>query len=307
MAGMFLGSSPFATQVRADVSSLRIVLLTLFFGSVGMVADPRWIFQNLAMVAGVATMIIVGKTFIIWGIFRLLGQSHRIALATGLCLSQVGEFAFVLGSAGKAGGVIDQELYMLIISSALVTLFLTPYLVRLSPAMGAGFERLLRVVPSTTSAHDNHDTPPPEIVIIGFGPAGQAVGRALVGSGRPVLVLDHNPAAKTAAEAMGLAGDIGDASNLDVLEHAHLHHVQLVVIAIPNRTSALAILKNFRTLAPTAHIVVRSRYQLHESDFRASGAHHVIGDEAEVGNRLSAHVLEQLSTWPTLVPNEASS
>src|SRR5690606_30136796 len=35
VAGMLLGSSAFATQIRADVSSLRVLLLTLFFGAAG--------------------------------------------------------------------------------------------------------------------------------------------------------------------------------------------------------------------------------------------------------------------------------
>lgn len=46
VAGMLLGSSAFATQIRADVSPLRVVLLTLFFGAAGMVANPIWILGN---------------------------------------------------------------------------------------------------------------------------------------------------------------------------------------------------------------------------------------------------------------------
>ena len=41
MAGMLLGSSVFATQVRADISSLRVVLLTLFFGAAGNLNASR--------------------------------------------------------------------------------------------------------------------------------------------------------------------------------------------------------------------------------------------------------------------------
>jgi CPA2 family monovalent cation:H+ antiporter-2 len=86
VAGMFLGNSKFAVQVRADVSSLRIVLLTLFFGAVGMIADPVWMFKNLPTVLSLATVILVGKAVIIWGLFRLFGQSSGVSLSTGLCL-----------------------------------------------------------------------------------------------------------------------------------------------------------------------------------------------------------------------------
>jgi hypothetical protein len=49
-----------------------------------------------------------------------------------------------------------------------------------------------------------------------------------------------------------------------------------------------------RRLAPHAHIVARSRYQLHRSDFELAGAHAIFGDEEEVGRALAEHVLAQI-------------
>ena len=79
-----------------------------------------------------------------------------------------------------------------------------------------------------------------------------------------------------------------------MLEHAGVRSAKLVVITLPGRSGALTILEHVRQLAPTAHIVVRSRYQLHKGDFETAGAHAVIGDEEEVGTRLSEHVLTHL-------------
>jgi CPA2 family monovalent cation:H+ antiporter-2 len=296
VAGMFLGGSPFATQIRADVSSLRVVLLTLFFGAVGMVADPAWIIGHVPIVLGVAGLILVLKSALVWAVLRAFGQPDGTALATGLCLSQVGEFAFVLGSSAKSGGVISDNLSSLLVSSSIVTLFLTPYLVQFAPRAALWIERL-RSGPSTRRAGVADEAQHPEIVIIGFGPAGQAVGRELAGLSRRVLVLDLNPAAKSTAEAMGLRGEIGDAGSLDVLEHCHVGAAEMVVITLPARTAALTVLENVRSLAPTAVIIVRSRYQLHQPDFSAAGADIVIGDEQEVGSGLCDQVRQQLAAW----------
>jgi CPA2 family monovalent cation:H+ antiporter-2 len=134
----------------------------------------------------------------------------------------------------------------------------------------------------------------PEVVIVGFGPAGQAVGRAVAPTGRRVLVLDLNSAAKSAAEAMGLTAVIGDATQMEVLEHSHLQHARLVVITLPARSAALTVLQHVRTLAPTAQVIVRSRYQMHQADFAAAGAHVVVGDEERVGRGLSTAVLDHV-------------
>ncbi|MFM7863989.1 MAG: cation:proton antiporter, partial [Planctomycetaceae bacterium] len=70
VAGMYLGNSPFALQIRADVASLRIVLLTLFFGTVGLLADPVWMFQNLPTVLTLALLILAVKVLVTAVLFR---------------------------------------------------------------------------------------------------------------------------------------------------------------------------------------------------------------------------------------------
>lgn len=299
LAGMFLGGSRFATQVRADVASLRVVLLTLFFGAVGMVADPVWIAHNAGLVVLVAALILLGKTLITGGVLRLVGQPSGAALASGLCVAQVGEFAFVLGNAGR-GTVIGEDLYRAVVSSAILTLLVTPYLVSLAP-------RAARRVGAVAPGRGGGEGPEsfgersplrPDVVIVGFGPAGQAVGNALAGTSWPVVVLDLNPVGRSAAEALGFHAHTGDATQIEVLEHAGVQAARVVVITLPARSAALTVLEHVRRLAPGAYVAVRSRYQIHKSDFEIAGAHVVIGEEEVVGSRLSAEVTRWLGGDP---------
>ena len=300
LAGMFLGGSPFATQIRADVASLRVVLLTLFFGAAGMVADPGWMFLHAHWVLLATAALIALKSGVIWVILRRAGQSHVNALATGLCLAQIGEFAFVLGSIGRSAGVVSPGVYQLVVSTTITTLILTAYQAPAAPAMARWFIQRLRwqtddAFVEQAPAH----ALPPAIVIIGFGPAGRHVADALRDCGLPVVVIDLNPQAKTDAEACGFHGRIGDATQLEVLEHAQLASARLVVITIPARSAALTALAHVRNLAPAAHVIVRSRYDLHLADFQQAGAHQVVGDEQEVGHGLAALVREKL---PEVIP-----
>jgi CPA2 family monovalent cation:H+ antiporter-2 len=133
------------------------------------------------------------------------------------------------------------------------------------------------------------------VVIVGFGPAGQAVGRALSGTGTQVLVLDLNPAAKKQADSMGLMSQVGDALQLDVLEHARLRGAKMVVITLPARGPAMTVLEHVRILAPHAPVIVRSRHQVHWKDFDAAGADGIVGDEEEVGKRLAEQTLSLMA------------
>lgn len=289
VAGMFLGASPFATQIRSDVSSLKVVLLTLFFAAVGMVADPLWIIQHFPFVLVVSATVMAGKIALVSVILGVMGWPLAVALATGITLSQVGEFAFVLGVMGTEYGLIDQGNYTLLVSVAIATLFMTPYCISLAPRLGRWMESRL----GSRAVHPREETKRrhPDAVIVGFGPAGQAVGRVLGGRGDEILVIDLNHEAKALAEAMGLSCQIGDAQQLGVLEHASVQHAKIAVITLPSRAAAQTVLEQIRAFAPGIRVVVRSRYRRHKTDFQNAGAFAVVDEEEEVGRALSKIVL----------------
>jgi CPA2 family monovalent cation:H+ antiporter-2 len=262
-----------------------------------MVADPRWILANWALVLALTTMLVVGKSVIVWLILRAVGQPNGVALATGLCLAQTGEFAFLLGRMGRGTGVVGETTYAAIVSSAIITLLLTPYLISVAPRIGRWIEVLGRYPQLAGLSKGEIDGP--DVIIIGFGPAGRSVARALVGTGESVLVLDLNRHAVRAAESLGFSCHIGDAQRTEVLEHAHVSSARLVVITLPARSEAVTVLYQVRRLAPHAHIVARTRYQLHRADFELAGSHAIIGDEEEVGRALAEHVVAQLGDQQT--------
>ncbi|MCA9084695.1 MAG: cation:proton antiporter [Planctomycetaceae bacterium] len=302
VAGMLLGSSPFATQIRADVAPLQVVLLTLFFGAAGMVADPIWIITNLHLVAAVVAMILLGKLVIIWGIFVALGQSVRIAVATGVCLAQIGEFAFVLGSIGRAGSVVTEATYALIVSSAIVSFFLSAILVPRAVRIGDWAARLFGRGVSQAETDESRQCPP-DVVIIGFGPAGQIVAGNLMDRNLQVMVLDLNHASIGKAQQWGLRAEVGDATQHEVLENAQVAKSRVVVITIPHHKSALAVLNHIRSHAPHIHTVVRVRYEAFRDDFVIAGADVITGDEQQAGESLSEH----LNAWLKLTFGESNS
>jgi len=136
LAGMFLGSSPFATQLRADVSSFRIVLLTIFFGAAGMVADPFWMASNIVPLLATTVAVFSIKGAVVFGLFRLLGQPTASAATTAICLAQIGEFAFVLGAVAVSENLLSKETNQLIVSATILSLLVTPIMLRHASKIG---------------------------------------------------------------------------------------------------------------------------------------------------------------------------
>lgn len=293
LAGMLLAESPFAVQIRSDIGSLRTLFVTLFFTSVGMLADPAWFAAHWLEVFGWLGAVFVGKTLIIYGICRLFKMSHAYALATGVTLAQVGEFSFVLATVAKDGGLIGADLFALMVSVTILSMFLAPYMVAYARPLadwvlrGFAFGRRRPKAAGAGSA----ERPEGRCYVVGFGPSGRRVAEALLAQGIAPEVIELNPRSVAAAREMGLRVHLGDASGAEVVAHAGIRGACIVAVTVPDPRSARAIIQNVRALDPDAAVVARCRYHIAEEELRRAGADIVVDEEDMVGRELARQVV----------------
>jgi len=307
VAGVILAASPFAMQIQADIQPLRTVLVTLFFGAIGIVGDVAWAFTHLGMVLGIAAAIVVGKSTIITLLAALTRLPLRFAVAAGLSLAQIGEFSFVLATIARQPDVeqplLTETAFNALVSATILTLLLTPYLMTIGPLVSSWLENLFkrREVDREVSeiAADRADAAAAGdlevILVIGFGPAGQRVAEELMGRWRKqVTVVDLNMDNIRLAERYGLRARFGDATRTEVLEHLHIHKAQIVVIAVPEPTTVRRLIHQIRRLAPGVTLLVRCRYHIFHWEFLRAGVHAVVDEEENVGEKLAAETLAVL-------------
>ncbi|QDT92131.1 cation:proton antiporter [Gimesia algae] len=306
VAGVLLAISPFATQIRADIQPLKTVLVTLFFAAVGMFADLGWIAGHLGLVLAVVAAIVLGKLVITFGLAYLCGQPWQFALGTGLCLAQVGEFSFVLATVARGepgiSSILSENTFRAMIAATIATLILTPYLIQLAPGAADLIRRLSQRKPkqvdeqaaSNIIVEDSASkTESDFIIILGFGPAGQRVAGELLQVGlKHIVVIDLNHENLQIAKQYGLHAQLGDATQIEVLEHAGLYRARLVIITLPSPTIGRQIIHLVRQMAPGTSLYVRCRYHLHHWQLLAAGADVIVDEEEHVGERLAQQFLE---------------
>jgi CPA2 family monovalent cation:H+ antiporter-2 len=297
LAGMLLGESPFATQIRADIGSIRTLFVTLFFTSIGMLADPKWLVSNIPLVVAGVSAVFVGKSVIIFLICRLFKISGRQALAIGITLAQVGEFSFVLANIAQAGGALSEAVFDLIISVSILSLLLSPYMVNYAmPLAEAVFSRLLRLRTSAPKQDDPQDNATCELIIVGFGPAGQRIAEDLMEKQLQPRVIELNPKSANKAKEMGLQVYLGDATHSEVLTHAGIRQAAAVVVTVPDPQTCQAVIRNVRVTAPGTAIIARGRYHIAISRLKEAGANAVIDEENIVGHSIAQNTLDFLFT-----------
>jgi CPA2 family monovalent cation:H+ antiporter-2 len=141
--GSIIAESAEAKRIEHLVQPLKDIFGAVFFVSVGMLLDPKAIFENFGAVILISVVIVIGKLLsVTLGAF-VTGQTVKNSVQTGFSMAQIGEFSFIIASLGLSYKVVDERLYPIIVAASLVTTFTTPYLVKSSASAGARIERAM--------------------------------------------------------------------------------------------------------------------------------------------------------------------
>ena len=272
----------------------------LFFVSIGMLMNTEFIVDNGIRIAGVVALIFGLK--IITGIASalLIGNALRTSVMTGLCLAQIGEFSFVLAIAGKASGLISEEFYQFFLSSSVVTMIMTPFMMNAAPTISewvtvqplmkklVGKRKLLDAEGSTRKKHDH-------VIIVGFGLNGKNLAKVLKEAEIPYVVLEMNSDTVREMRKKGEPIHYGDGSSKEILHKMGIEKARLLVVAISDPVSTRRIVSIARQANADVYIIVRTRYLIEVDDLKSLGADEVIPEEFETSIEIFARVLHRYS------------
>ena len=141
--GSILAGTSYAERIETVVTPVKDLFGAVFFISVGMMVQPAILAEYWAPIIILSLVVIVGM--IIFGTAGMLltGQSLRIAIQSGFSLTQIGEFAFIIASLGMSLGVLNGNLYPIVVAVSVITTFTTPYFIKMSVPAADFVERHL--------------------------------------------------------------------------------------------------------------------------------------------------------------------
>ena len=146
--GAFIMGSILAETIEAEhiehiVKPVKDLFGAIFFVSVGMMVDPAMIAQYWFPIVAITFTVILGQLFFATVGVLLSGQSLKTAMQCSFSLTQIGEFAFIIATLGVSLGVTGSHLYPIVVAVSVITIFLTPYMIRLAePAYGFLYKHL---------------------------------------------------------------------------------------------------------------------------------------------------------------------
>lgn len=295
LAGLIISESEFGLQALSDILPFRDTFSGIFFISVGMLLDLRYVATHAAAVFGLAAGIIVLKSLLGWGVVRLVRRSQRVGFVAGIGLAQVGEFSFILASSAVALGILTQDRYQLFLGAAIVTMLVAPFAVAAAPDLA---DRVfsLRAMPTMEFATREVRAAGPvtdHVIIVGYGLNGRNLARALRRAKVPYVILDSNGALVRQARLNREPIFFGDGTRAEVLERVGLKHARVIVFAIASIAEERRGVVVARHHAPDVHIVTRTRYVAEIAELQKLGANEVVPEEFETSLEIFARVLRR--------------
>ncbi|MEK9683932.1 MAG: cation:proton antiporter [Rhodospirillaceae bacterium] len=127
LAGLAVGNSAERREMLSAVRPIQSVMLMVFFLSIGLLIDLGFIWRNIGTVFLFFLIVTFFKTGINVIIIRALGENWQRAFLSGVMISQIGEFSFLLAAAGLTVGAISVEESRLVITVTALSLGLSPF------------------------------------------------------------------------------------------------------------------------------------------------------------------------------------
>jgi CPA2 family monovalent cation:H+ antiporter-2 len=296
LAGMVLADSDYAHRAMGEVMPLRDVLTSIFFMSLGMLFDARVLVEEPTGVALWVLGLVVGKSAVAMVAALAMRFPPRVAMVAAIGLAQFGEFGFVLARAGGDLGLLRASEMRVLLAGAVVSMLITPVVLRVAPHLAAGASRL-RVLSKLLGASSIDEAAvslrefKQHVVIVGFGIAGRTLAAALRDWGVPYIVLEINADTVRAAQAAGEPAYYADVTSEESLAHARVRTAKAIILLINDPGAAERAIAAAKRYAPQTPVFVRTHYLRDASRLIALGASEVVVEEVEAGIEMLGRAL----------------
>lgn len=127
VSGILINASDSNKWLHDSLHSFRVILISIFFISVGMLIDLSFLQEHWLAVSLLVLAVYVSNHGINAISLRLLGNNWRESVLGGSFLAQVGEFSFVLATIGLQQNIISNYTYQITIIVIAITIFISPF------------------------------------------------------------------------------------------------------------------------------------------------------------------------------------
>lgn len=297
LAGIVVGQSDFSSRATSEALPIKDIFAVLFFVSVGMLLDVNELKNSWQLMFLTLFIILIIKPFIAFLVVIFLKKPLKQSISIGVALAQTGEFSFILASMGTSLNILPNEAYSAIIASSIISITLNPILFKaINPFLNflnkkgiSSNNDNLKIDTNNEGSEQDH------VIIVGYGPVGQAVTKILNDKGISVKIIELNIDTVKKINSKNsncIKALYGDAMQRDVLIKAGINNARAFIIS-STLASSKEITEIVKSLNPNVQILVNTSYINDIEALKAKGADIVFSGELAVSQILSNYIFNE--------------
>ncbi len=267
IAGISISTFPYNFEVIAKVINIRDFFITLFFVGLGM-KIPFPTIEVWVLSFAISFILILTRLFSVFPILFLQKLGNRVSLIPTINLSQISEFALVIGALGISYGHIGEKIVSIIVFTLVITATSSTYMIQASHtiflALNPWLKKLGLKEPYEKESEAEFEKK--TILVLGFYKTASSFIYEIEKRNSPlkekIRIIDFNPDVLRKLKKQGFDAQYGDIANLENLHHLGIAEAKVVISTIPDSilrgTTNMNILKSIKNLNSQAKVFVTS-------------------------------------------------
>lgn len=295
LAGVSLSFVPYSIEIGNRIKSLRDFFIPIFFSVLGAQLIFSDIQEVIIPTAILSALVLFFSPLLVTALLLAMRYRARTSFQTGMAISQISEFSFVVVSLGLAQGIIQQNILGMVALIGLITMTVSTYFIyyidSIYPVVRPIIKRFER---STTRDEAGKEVMKKHVIVFGYHTMGVRVRQIIERAGKEMIAVDHNPDIIKGLEEGDLPFVYGSMIDDEVLEAASIEHASFLISTVHDRRATLGLLAYVKQHDIKAKVIVTAFHIDDALEYYEKGAQYVIypavSSAEEVGRLLKGRI-----------------
>lgn len=262
LAGVSLATLPYSHHIASKTRPLRDFFIMIFFIFLG----TNLVFKNIETIIipaiAISLLVLIINPIVVTLVLSFMGYRRRTVFLTGISLTQISEFAFIVVALGIKSNILPKEALTLVSMVAVITVFVSTYLYSASNKIYSRISPLLNKIKEIHKAKDIYnlkDEIKDHIVLIGYHRMGTILFEALKAKGETVAVIDYDPKRIQELIDRNEICTYADAVDHDIIEELNLKKAKMVISTIEKIEENQLVMETYRVVNKKLKVILTAQ------------------------------------------------
>jgi len=295
MVGMIVSASVFAYQIKASVSSIKGLLLSVFFIAIGMSINLKEVIGIGAELLYYLPSLLLIKVAVVIATGLVFRLGFRASVLAGLLLAPFDEIAYVIFSSAHKSGLLTERAYAVGLTGISFSFIVSPVLINLGYKLVDRFKTETKPkLPLKALSESIHD----RVVVVGYSYVGRVICIMLERANIPYIAFERRLDRIREAKKDKRKVYFGDVTSPAMMNALAISRARAVIVTTRDYSAVKRLSSTLLHFHPDMKVMTAVPYLFQRDELREIGAAQVVALMPEGTLSFGKSVLGELGIKP---------